>query len=129
MHNKQVKRVALIKRKPHLSFEQFKERWIEHTSLTAQLNNIKKYTISIAEPALNDNDDYGIYFYEENSNNTISGNTANENGDAGISLHWYSNNTIIKQNTINHNRYYVIVQGLPLVFLFVSILLLIPPRP
>ncbi len=61
---------------------------------------------TISENIVNNNDDSGIYFYEENNNNTIFGNTANQNGGVGISLHWHSNNTIIKENIVNENAYY-----------------------
>ncbi|MFX1281420.1 MAG: nitrous oxide reductase family maturation protein NosD [Promethearchaeota archaeon] len=55
---------------------------------------------------VNNNGDYGIYFYEDNRNNTIIDNTANQNGEAGISMHWYSNNTIIRENIANNNGFY-----------------------
>lgn len=55
---------------------------------------------------MSNNDNNGIYLYEENYNNTISGNTVNDNGETGISLHWYSNNTVIKQNIVNKNGEY-----------------------
>jgi len=44
-----VKLIALLKRKPELSREAFKQRWlIEHTKLSAQLPECREYRINIA---------------------------------------------------------------------------------
>lgn len=44
-----VKLIALLKRKPGMSLEQFRERWVyEHTKLSSQLQGLKGYRINIA---------------------------------------------------------------------------------
>ena len=46
-----VKLIALLKRKPHLSREEFERRWLEgHTPLSTQLPGLMGYRINIATP-------------------------------------------------------------------------------
>lgn len=46
-----IKLIALLKRKPGLSMEEFKHRWVvEHTKLSAKLPGLIDYRINIATP-------------------------------------------------------------------------------
>ena len=46
-----VKLIALLKRKPGLSKEEFAQRWVyEHTKLSAKLPGLRGYRINIATP-------------------------------------------------------------------------------
>lgn len=44
-----VKLIAFLKRKPGISMEEFKRRWVvEHTKLSTQIPNVRGYRINIA---------------------------------------------------------------------------------
>lgn len=46
-----VKLIAFLKRKPGMTMEEFKQRWVyEHTKISAQLPGLKGYRINIATP-------------------------------------------------------------------------------
>lgn len=46
-----IKLIALLKRKPGLSMEEFQRRWVvEHTKLSARLPGLLDYRINIATP-------------------------------------------------------------------------------
>lgn len=46
-----IKCIALLKRKPGLTHEQFARRWVdEHTRLSSQLPNCRGYRINVAIP-------------------------------------------------------------------------------
>jgi uncharacterized protein (TIGR02118 family) len=46
--SEQIKLIALIKAKPGMTHEQFKERWIgKHAPITAQYKHLKAYRINI----------------------------------------------------------------------------------
>lgn len=46
-----IKLIALLKRKPHISHNDFAQRWLhEHTKLSSQLPGLLEYRINIATP-------------------------------------------------------------------------------
>ncbi len=46
-----IKLIALLKRKPHISHENFATRWLhEHTKLSSKLPGLLEYRINIATP-------------------------------------------------------------------------------
>ena len=46
-----VKLIAFLKRKPSMTMEEFKERWVEeHTKISGKLPNVRGYYINIATP-------------------------------------------------------------------------------
>ncbi len=52
-----IKLIALLKRKPHVSMEEFERRWVhEHTKLTTRIPGIRGYRINIATPRQQDHD-------------------------------------------------------------------------
>jgi uncharacterized protein (TIGR02118 family) len=56
-----VKLIAFLKRKPGMTMEEFKQRWVyEHTKLSSQLPGLRGYRINIALPE-QENDQPPVY--------------------------------------------------------------------
>jgi len=46
-----IKLIALLKRKPHISLEEFERRWAEqHTVISGQIPGLRGYRLNIATP-------------------------------------------------------------------------------
>lgn len=57
-----VKLIALLKRKPGMSMDEFKRRWVEeHTKLSTQIPGLRGYRINIATPQQPEGVDEPIY--------------------------------------------------------------------
>ena len=59
--------------------------------------------VSIEDNLIRANGYYGIYLYNESSNNTVQGNTCNDNLATGIFIYLECNNNTVQGNTCNGN--------------------------